>query len=143
MTIHLIKLVVGVKELAELAHINEPRQFEYHGRDCIAVRTRRFPRRREELLKGGSLYRVIKGRVVARQEIAGFEEGQDPDGRGYCRIICDANMMMTVAKPHRPFQGWRYLRPADAPKDRGWFDPDSTDEPPPEMAEDLKELGLW
>ena len=46
--------------------------------------------------------------------------------------------MPTVPWPHRPFQGWRYLAAADAPPDIAGTDPDL----PPEMAVELRELGL-
>lgn len=142
MTIHLIKLVVGVSDLEELYRINEHFTFDYEGQDAVRVRTRHFPRQQDDVLNGGSLYRVIKNRIVARQKVLGFEEGTDPDGRKCCYFICEARMMMTVSTPKRPFQGWRYLKLADAPADRAWFDPDGNEEPPEEMAAELKELGL-
>jgi hypothetical protein len=47
----------------------------------------------------------------------------------------------------RPFQGWRYLDPADAPPDvgsRGFAEAMAgwDQEPPPELLQQLKELGL-
>lgn len=142
MTIHLIKLVVGVSDIDELYQINQHLSFRYQDRECIAVRTRHFPRQQDDVLNGGSLYRVIKGRITARQEVVGFEEALDPDGRKCCHIICDARMMLTVSTPKRPFQGWRYLKLSDAPADRHYYDPSNQDEPPAEMADELRELGL-
>ena len=41
----------------------------------------------------------------------------------------------------RPFQGWRYLAAADAPRDIGAADGDVASMPP-EMVEELRSLGL-
>ena len=50
-------------------------------------------------------------------------------------------------RPFRAFQGWRYLDPADAPPDvgsRGFAEAMAgwDQEPPPELLQQLKELGL-
>ena len=45
------------------------------------------------------------------------------------------------ARAHRPFQGWRYLEPKDAPPDITAETGDLADMPP-EMLRDLRTLGL-
>ena len=49
--------------------------------------------------------------------------------------------MRTEWQPRRPFQGWRYLKPNEAPADlghgrTGWA------EMPPKLRQELAELGL-
>ena len=61
MTLHLLKLCVGVDSIADLE------DYQARRRGKLAHVTRMVPRRIEELLDGGSLYWVIKGRVAARQ----------------------------------------------------------------------------
>ena len=141
MSIHLIKLVVGVSDLQHFAEIQQRDVGEFEGRPANPVWTRHKPKREEELLAGGSIYRVIKNRIQCRQTILGFEIVEDtPKGR-MCRIMVDPPIIRTQAMPKKAFQGWRYLRPADAPADIGLYD-GSEDLPPPELADDLAKAGL-
>ena len=39
------------------------------------------------------------------------------DGIERCAIRLEPLVVRTVPQPRRPFQGWRYLRAADAPRD--------------------------
>ena len=70
------------------------------------------------MLAGGSIYWVIRGQVQARQLVAGFRRERDDNGRRYCLIEVDAALVPTMARPCRPFQGWRYLTSEGAPGDR-------------------------
>lgn len=137
MTVHLIKLCVGVDEVAGLAGFQRDR-LERHGR--VWHMTRHKPRREAELLAGGSLYWVIRRRIQARQSLLGFEEAVDEEGTRRCRILLDPTLVETAPYPHRPFQGWRYLRPEDAPADRAGGSAD--DDMPEEMVVELRALGL-
>ena len=76
-----------------------------------------WPKRQAELLAGGSLYWVIKGVVQARQRIIALDEAIGDDGIRRCGIRMDATLIRTHAAPKRPFQGWRYLTPENAPPD--------------------------
>ena len=75
------------------------------------------PKRAEEMLAGGSLYWVIKHYIIVRQRLIGFEEVKDKDGKAMCRIHLDPELIRTKPRKKRPFQGWRYLEPGDAPAD--------------------------
>lgn len=75
------------------------------------------PRRADELLDGGSLYWVVRGAVLVRQEIASVERVAGADGVGRCAIMLTPQLIATEPQPRRAFQGWRYLRPEDAPRD--------------------------
>ena len=48
--------------------------------------------------------------------------------------------MRTEPQPRRPHQGWRYLEIADTPSDLAGDDPGH--DLPPELADNLRELGL-
>jgi hypothetical protein len=147
MTVHLIKLCVGCDSVADLAEWQAERLREYRRRRSKTVlhhRTRSMPRRREEVLDGGSLYWVIKGIVLVRQRIVGLEPVAGEDGQTYCQIQFDATLVTTTPTPRQAFQGWRYLEPSDAPVDIGPFDlqAGAAALPPPEMLAELRNLGL-
>jgi hypothetical protein len=98
------------------------------------------PKRGAELLDGGSLYWVIRGQVAARQELRDIETFTDAEGIGRCRLWMAPEVVPVLPRPFRPFQGWRYLAPKDAPPDlRGRGD---VAEMPEELRRELSVLGL-
>jgi hypothetical protein len=100
----------------------------------VFVTTRFRPTRHAELI-GGSIYWIIKHRLVARQTIIGFG---DDDGR--CAIRLDPRVVPVRAQPRRAHQGWRYLEAKDAPAD---FDgAEALAELPPALLRELAELAL-
>lgn len=139
--LHIIKLVVGADDLDDLARWQRRNCFVHEGRAVNAIHTRNWPRRQGELLEGGSVYRVIKGRIVCRQKIVDFVEGQNDEYGRHCMILVEPEIIQTVAQPHRPFQGWRYLAAKDAPPDRGPYTPGS-ESPPEELETVLRASGL-
>jgi hypothetical protein len=138
MTLNLIKLAVGVDDVKHLRELQKERRRE---RGRYVFYTRHLPRRREEILDGGSIYWVIKGYVRVRQRILGFVPVEEEDGERYCLVRYDRKLVETVWQPKRPFQGWRYLLPKDAPADRPAHAA-SDDELPPRIAQELRNLGL-
>ena len=142
MTLHLRKLCVGAESLEDLAHWQKGRLQVNGGK--LWHRTRTWPRRHAEIVAGeGSLYWIIKGAMACRQPIIGFEAEahEDPDERPYCRILLAPDLIATDPWPHRPFQGWRYLKPAAAPPDLRQSA--SGDDLPPALAAELRALGAW
>ena len=139
--LHLLKMAVGIADLDDLRRVRAERIAQLGG---SFVFTRNHPRRAEEVRCGGSLYWVIRGQVRVRQRVVGFRSERDDKGRAYCLIEVAPELIATVWRPWRPFQGWRYLSPADAPPDRM----DGTDEDPDgapipaRMAAELRGLGL-
>ena len=77
------------------------------------------PKRREEILAGGSLYWVIKGHVALRQKLLDIRPFVDKEGIGRCHLVYDKNLVLVSPRPRRPFQGWRYLAAKEAPPDIG------------------------
>lgn len=79
--------------------------------------TRMVPTRRDELLDGGSLYWVIKGRIQVRQHLLDIRPFTDDAGVKRCDLVLEPRLILTQYQPKRPFQGWRYLKADDAPAD--------------------------
>jgi hypothetical protein len=118
--IHLLKLCVGCESVEDLLDWQAARGEERRaaGGDPRPVHvTRMWPRREADLLDGGSLYWVIKGHVLCRQRVVALESERGGDGIERCRLRLDPEVVRTAPAPRRAFQGWRYLRPGDAPAD--------------------------
>ena len=144
MTMHLIKLSVGVDDVEHLARIQAKRLADARRRGGAAELkhvTRNTPKRADDILDGGSIYWVIKGFIRARQRIVAIRPFDRRDDRPACALVLDPRLVRTEPRSFRPFQGWRYLAaasaPADAPAGRG-----ATGEVPAAMAAELKQLGL-
>jgi hypothetical protein len=119
MTLHLIKLCVGVDTLQELAEWQKGRLAELKKKKQpleLVHKTRQTPKRAEELLDGGSLYWVIKGQIAARQRLIDLRPVAK-NGIPHCGIVYEPKLVATARRSHRPFQGWRYLKATDAPPD--------------------------
>lgn len=139
MTLHLLKLAVGIEHLDDL----KARQNKFvSASGNYQHTTRMFPKREAELLDGGSMYWVIKRLVTVRQPILALHRETDPDGRGYCLIELAPKHILVAPQRKRPFQGWRYYKPEDAPADLdsqdGFIDPDMPDD----MRAELSRIGL-
>lgn len=134
--LHLIKLCVGVETVAELATWVAARADD-HGHT-----TRMSPKRKEELLDGGSLYWVIKGQIACRQRLLGMQDVRGEDGIARCKLMLERKVVPVVPRPFRAFQGWRYLAGKDVPLDIGDGENDKVSSMPEEMRRDLAALGL-
>lgn len=118
--INLIKLCVGIDSVEHLLtyRATQAEQTKKDGFDNLTRHiTRMWPRRTDEILNGGSLYWVIRGNIMARQKILGFEEKIGTDGIRRCVILMSPEIIRTRVAPRRPFQGWRYLPLEDSPPD--------------------------
>lgn len=144
MTIHILKLCVGVDDIDDLAAWQKKRaaQRKAAGEKHLCIhRTRMMPKRVTELLDGGSLYWVIKGVIRVRQKLKAIEPGQRDDGTPCAVLALDRKLVRTMPKLMRPFQGWRYLDPQAAPTDLDEAGVDIA-KMPPAMVEELRTLGL-
>ena len=136
MTVHLKKLSVGSQSLDNL-RAWQALQLSKTGRLIHVTRNR--PRRVEEILDGGCIYWIIKGVMSARQNIIDLAEVQRADGQVACGLVLNPDLVATVPKKMRIFQGWRYLETEDAPADIK----DPVDESmPPALVVELRELGV-
>ncbi|MGI9384700.1 MAG: DUF1489 family protein [Methyloligellaceae bacterium] len=144
MTLHLIKLCVGI---VSITHLRERQAIRMDAEEAegrpreLRHRTRQMPRRGDQLLDGGSLYWVIKGVVQVRQPLADLRPVRGDDGVPRCDIVLEPTLIPTRPQPRRAFQGWRYLQPDDAPADLKFSGTDA-EKLPPEMRAELIELGL-
>lgn len=112
--LHLTKLAVGVRDTDHLRDLQATRMRE---NPPLRHRTRNFPRRRAEVVDGGSMYWVISGTMMARQRIVDIIEDRRDDMTPCTSFILDPDIVPLAGRPTRPFQGWRYLDPDDAPLD--------------------------
>ena len=136
MPLNMIKLCVGCDTVEELL---DWRSASAAPGEPWILRTRQTPKRAEEMLEGGSLYRVFKGVILCRQKILAIDTvGDGVNAR--CEVTLDGEIVRVSPSPRRAFQGWRYLEVKDAPDD---LDMGAFNEAPPELAQKLRELGAW
>ena len=142
-TVHLQQLSVGSESIQALmdwqAHVVRQRQQRGLSAHHIHV-TRMFPKRRDEILDGGSIYWVIKGNIICRNKIVDLEE-TTKNGHRACGILMDPQLIPVPPKPRRAFQGWRYLQAGDAPPDLTGAG--SGADLPAAFRAKLIELGAW
>lgn len=113
--LHIVKLCVGADTIEDLAAWQKGR---LKSDPPLRHLTRSAPRRAAEILGQGSLYWVIGGAILVRQRIVDIRPDRKEDGTDAVALVLDPVLVPTSPRPMRPFQGWRYLEPADAPADR-------------------------
>ena len=140
MTLHLVKLCVGVNSIEDL-QVYRDLDRKAAGKPVPSVHTTRMiPKRKSDLLDNGSLYWVIKGVIQVRQKLIDISPFTDEHGIKRCDLILDPELVPTKSQPRRAFQGWRYLSASDAPADKLYSASD--EEIPEPMCSDLSELCL-
>ncbi|MCH2093957.1 MAG: DUF1489 domain-containing protein [Rhodobacteraceae bacterium] len=137
---HLIKLSVGSESIETVQAWQDMRRAQTPDGLPRHV-TRMWPRREADVLNGGSIYWVIKGVIQCRQRILRLDEVMGQDGIRRCAMVLDPEIVRTTAAPRRPFQGWRYLSPDDAPADLS-SDRAAEQALPPDLAGALADIGL-
>ena len=146
MALHLIKLCVGADSIEDLASWQaerlKQRRRAGEKRPNLFHRTFQSPKRRAELLDGGSLYWVIKGIVQVRQRLLDITEGHKQDGSPCCLLILKNELVPVRPTPRRAFQGWRYLSADEAPPDLKRGAVSGITAMPPKLRKQLAELGL-
>ncbi len=131
-SLHMIKLCVGVARVETLERRIGKGQW-------LTVHTRMTPKRAAELEEGGSLYWVMKGSVTCRVPIADITT--KGEGRAsMCHIRLHPEVIRTAPQARRPFQGWRYLDPKDAPPDLSQV---GDTDLPDDLVRELREIGAW
>ena len=138
--LNILKLSVGTTDVADLAHWQADRRWQ--SPDGLPWHiTRMWPKRTEEVLAGGSVYWVIKGLILARQRILRLDPVAGEDGVDRCAIVLHPDLVRVAPTPRQPFQGWRYLDPADSPPDLSA--PKAGEEAlPPALSRALAEIGV-
>ena len=144
MTVHLIKLCVGcdgVRDLEDWIKQKLKARRKSGEKPEHIHRTRMVPKRAAELTDGGSLYWVIRGEIMCRQRIRAIRPFVDKDGIGRCGVVLDPKVVLVAPRPHRAFQGWRYLAVKDAPRDLAKVSKGAA-AMPESMQRELRDLGL-
>ena len=144
MTLHLQKLSVGSESIDTLRDWQKTVVRRRIKKGLSAHHqhvTRMFPKQKESLLDNGSIYWVIKGLIQCRNLIVDLEETRTHDGRKACAIIMVPELIPVIPTPKRPFQGWRYLKVEDAPKDLEAAS--GGVELPQDLRNKLVNLGAW
>jgi hypothetical protein len=142
MTLHLIKLCVGADSIEHLANWQAGRlkELKKKGKPLELTHvTRMTPKRKDELLDGGSLYWVIKGQIAARQRLIDLR-AVVKNGKPHCALVYEPKLVPTARRHCRPFQGWRYLDPKNAPVDISEMK--GARNLPEKLKVELSELGL-
>lgn len=140
MTLHIIKLAVGIDDIEHLAKVQKANVLASGNPRC---RTRNAPREGEKLIETGSLYWVIGGYIMVRQKVLKLHT-RKKDGKPECLIELSPELVPVEPTHRRAFQGWRYLKADDAPPDikkarkKAFVDPKMTKD----MQKELRKLGL-
>lgn len=138
--LHMMKIAFGIDNIR---HLQETCKILAASNNGFPYTLTRFaPKQMDDILQGGSLYRVIAGSMCCRQVIREFIPATRENGDPCIRIVLDPEIIRVAAVPFRPFQGWRYLKPQDAPSDITQQQADELSSLPPKMRHDLQLLGL-
>ena len=131
MPLHLTKVAFGCRTIEALEKRVVART---HGGE-MRVATRMRPKRAEELI-GGSLYWIVKHRMIGRQRILRIEDRSD----ARVDIVLAGELELIPPAPRRAHQGWRYLEDSNAPSTEG--DGSGIGELPPRLYGKLSALAL-
>ena len=104
MTLHILKLCVGCDSVEDLRQWQQEKLAKKRksGEKPVLIHwTRMTPKRRDDVLDGGSLYWVIKGYVRVRHRILDLKQG-NRDGVPHCGIVYEPKLVQT--------QLWRSAR---------------------------------
>lgn len=137
--LHMLKLSVGIRDIAHLRAVQLARAAIS---PPLRHQTRNGPRRREELLDGGSIYWVISGAVLVRQRLVDIIDDRWDDDTVCAGLVLDPTLVPVSATPMRAFQGWRYLTPEAAPADLDQENVDIGHDMPESLRRSLRGLGL-
>lgn len=145
MALHLLKLCVGADSIQDLQDWIEENRLHHTrlGRAYEQTHTTRMvPKRAGEIAGAGSLYWVIKGQLACRQPILAIRPFRDAGGIGRCHLVLEPVITPVEPRPFRPFQGWRYLEPKDAPPDLAGDTAGDLASMPETLRRELVDLGL-
>jgi hypothetical protein len=138
---HLKKLAVGIDSVENLK-IRQKIIFNEYNK--IIHVTRNTPKKKDDLIAKGSMYWVIKRRVLVRQKIKDINSVIRNDGSKGCEIELDSELIKVIPTPMRPFQGWRYYSSEDVPSDLSLnVNNDNEEALTDELNAELIKLGLY
>ena len=137
MPLHLTKVAYGCDSIDYLAE-----RLALKAAHLPAFLTTRYlPKRHAEIVgegaERGSLFWIIKHKLIGRSPITGFGEAEG----GRVAIYLEPKLVLVHPLPKRAHQGWRYLEHENAPRDLGEGG-DGAEELPPELLGELAAMGL-
>ena len=132
MPLHLTKVAFGIADLDALQ-----RRWDERAGGVFELTTRYLPKRHADVSGQGSMFWIVRHRLVARTAILGFGEAEG----GRTAIRLDPRLVLVRPQPRRAHQGWRYLEQADAPGDLGG-DAEFADDMPAWLVGELSALAL-
>lgn len=139
MTYNLKKIAVGIETIERL-RIRQEMLFNAYGK--IIHTTRNMPKQKEQLIKTGSIFWIIKRNVLVRQKILDIISVIRDDGSKGCEIELDKDLVRVIPTPMKPFQGWRYYMVDDTPPDLNLGNLENEDLPE-NINSELIKLGLY
>jgi hypothetical protein len=139
LTYHLKKIAVGIETIERL-RIRQEMLLSTYGK--IIHTTRNMPRQKEQLIKTGSIFWIIKRNVLVRQKILDIISVIRDDGSNGCEIELDKYLVRVIPTPMKPFQGWRYFMADDIPPDLNLSNFED-EELPEKINSELIKLGLY
>ena len=139
MTYNLKKIAVGIENIERL-RIRQEMLFNTYGK--IMHTTRNMPKQKEQLIKTGSIFWIIKRNVLVRQKILDIISVIRDDGSKGCEIELDKDLVRVIPTPMKPFQGWRYYMVDDTPPDLNLGNLENEDLPE-NINSELIKLGLY
>ncbi|MDC1357675.1 DUF1489 domain-containing protein [Pseudomonadota bacterium] len=139
MTYNLKKIAVGIETIERL-RIRQEMLFNAYGK--ILHTTRNMPKQKEQLIKTGSIFWIIKRNVLVRQKILDIISVIRDDGSKGCEIELDKDLVRVIPTPMKPFQGWRYYMVDDTPPDLNLGNLENEDLPE-NINSELIKLGLY
>ena len=139
MSYHLKKIAVGIETIERL-YVRQKMIKETYG--TILHTTRNMPKKREDLIKTGSMFWIIKRKVLVRQKILDILSVIRSDGSKGCEIELDKKLIRVIPTPMKPFQGWRYYLEEDIPRDLN-LDEETDENLPDDINAELIKLGLY
>ena len=139
MTYHLKKIAVGIETIERL-RIRQEMLFSAYGK--IIHTTRNMPKQKDQLIKTGSIFWIIKRNVLVRQKILDIISVIRDDGSKGCEIELDKDLVRVIPTPMKPFQGWRYYMVDDTPPDLNLGNLENEDLPE-NINSELIKLGLY
>tara|TARA_B110000003_G_scaffold230270_1_gene232313 strand:+ start:451 stop:870 length:420 start_codon:yes stop_codon:yes gene_type:complete len=139
LTYNLKKIAVGIETIERL-RIRQEMLFNAYGK--ILHTTRNMPKQKEQLIKTGSIFWIIKRNVLVRQKILDIISVIRDDGSKGCEIELDKDLVRVIPTPMKPFQGWRYYMVDDTPPDLNLGNLENEDLPE-NINSELIKLGLY
>ena len=130
--LHLTKVAYGCDSIDYLAE-----RLALKAAHLPAFLTTRYLPKRHEEIAGGSLFWIVKHKLVGRSPIIGFGEAEG----GRVAIYLEPRLVLVHPLPKRAHQGWRYLEGENAPRDLGEGG-DGADDLPPALLGELSAMGL-